>query len=265
MIFARKLVAVCLALSAGTQFGSAQDVVCYEQFAGAPVEVTRVVDSLTVEMSDGRMVRPAGFYIPTWPTWPTRLDGDDLAEAESYLRSALVGRTVQLFQLDTKTDRHSRVPAFVAFPDGRSVAADLLTSGKALLLPHKDLPCMDTLRIAERFGRRGKRGFWSEGVALKASDATLLRLIDHYVTVRGRVLSVGIRQNRHYLNFGVKWNEDFTVELAPRTTKRLFLRPEALQQLEGQWVTVRGRLRKKGGPMIVLEQEGQIDIPDNRQ
>jgi hypothetical protein len=115
--------------------------------------------------------------------------------------------------------------------------------------------------FAERRARQQKLGLWANGTILNAQDAALTDLAGHYATLRGRVRSVGVREKRHYLNFGANWREDFTAELAPRTTKRLFGDAENLQKLDGQWVTVRGRLRNKGGPMIVIEQKGQIDFP----
>ncbi|MEM1365447.1 MAG: thermonuclease family protein [Pseudomonadota bacterium] len=246
-----------LVLAATPSFAQSPDPICFETINARQVGVAAVHDAQTVELTDGRLVSPAGLYIPTW------LPLEAVDDVHSNMRSLLKGRSVRVFNLSKDLDRHGRTPAFIAFDGGRSLQGSLLAAGLARLAHAKGIPCFETLSFAERTAQRSAAGLWKNAPVHTPASEQLRQLTGHYVTVRGRVQSVGIREKRHYLNFGAKWREDFTVELSPRTTARLFGDTAELQRLDGQWVTIRGRLRSKGGPMIVVQQEGQIDFYQN--
>lgn len=249
------IVTFFVSIWSGTARAEMDGPVCFEKFGSQKLTVTAVPDPFTVQLSDGALISPVGFYLPTW------LPQDALNELHRSIQVTIVGKKLQAFQTSQRLDRYGRKPAYLAFDDGRSLAAELLFLGQALLAPSRGLPCLETLEFAERRARQEKRGLWAGDSLFDIQDPALNRLVGHYATLRGRVRSVGVREKRHYLNFGTNWSEDFTAELAPSTTKRLFGNSKNLQKLDGQWVTVRGRLRNKGGPMIVIEQKGQIDFP----
>ncbi|MEO0497400.1 MAG: thermonuclease family protein [Pseudomonadota bacterium] len=233
--------------------------VCFEKFGSESLVVEAVHGIGSVELSDGTIVHPVGFYVPT------HADEGLADQLGKRMADVLAGKSVQIFHVSDKQDRHGRLPAYIALAGGRSLAAEMVSEGTALLAPVRNLPCLQTLQFAERLAGRKRLGIWRKRAVLGAGDEKLVGAIGHYATVQGRVRSVGVREKRHYLNFGANWREDFTVELAPRTTRRLFGGAQNLQKLENQWVTVRGRLRNKGGPMIVLEQKGQIDFAKDIQ
>jgi endonuclease YncB( thermonuclease family) len=223
--------------------------------------VSRVVDSWTVELTDGRQLYPSNIIVPViGPDGPVVGEGWARASAD-YMGPLLNGESVRWFQTSRKPDRYGRLEALIGLPDNRLVQGHLLEAGFAMFEGLvRSLPCARTLITSEQLAQVNRMGLWSESSPRFSSATTKLApATGYWVSIRAKVISVGIRPKRHYLNFGRKWREDFTVELSPSATKRIFGSDEALTELKGRWITVRGRLQQKGGPMIVVSSRNQIE------
>lgn len=222
------------------------------------VRAAEAADARSLKLGDGRLVRLAGIE-------PFDLLRPDLAEAEAALHarlSELAGAKALSVQLASgEPDRYGRLVALVAV-DGALVQEALAAEGLALAFAGgAPLACFDRILAAEEAARRAGRGFWA-GVSLpRATPDALLQQVGHFVIFEGRVISVGNRSARTYLNFGYTWSEDVTVEIEA-ADRDGFGGEEALAALAGRKVRVRGFLEEKAGPMLALRSPMQLEVID---
>jgi len=112
---------------------------------------------------------------------------------------------------------------------------------------------------AEDAARRQGRGFWTEAALLQARPQALALRVGRFAIFEGRVISVGTRRSRTYLNFGGRWSEDVTVEIEARHRER-FGGEEELAELTGKRVRVRGFVENRAGPMAGVTSPMQIEL-----
>lgn len=221
------------------------------------VRVAAIGDARTLELTDGRLVRAAGIE-------SFALIGKDAERADALLAdrlaSLLAGRQARFHFMSDRTDRYGRLAAFVAI-DGALVQAQLAGEGVALALPDgaAAADCVADILAAEADARGQQVGLWAEAAVLPAEPGALSPHLGGYVIFEGKVLSVGNRTRRTYLNFGRWWSEDVTVIIDARD-RDIFGGTEALEALAGRRVRVRGFVEERGGPLVNARWTGQIEV-----
>lgn len=228
---------------------------------GAAVEVTAasVANARSLQLADGRTLRLAGIE-------PFGLLVSDHEAAEAALRQRLSeltsGAVVEALVLAEEPDRYGRVPAMIEV-DGRLVQEILAGEGLAIAFASggDSLPCFDRILAAENAARTARRGYWDGEPLPAARPGTLGARIGHFAIIEGRVVSVGNRTRRTYLNFGHYWKEDVTAEIAGEDREK-FGGEAALSELSGRRVRLRGYLEEKDGPLMMLRSPMQLEVLD---
>ena len=77
--------------------------------------------------------------------------------------------------------------------------------------------------------------------------------------VEGEVLSIGDRKRRLYLNFGKDWSTDFTAIADKSGSNQYIGSIDALKMSKGRRIRARGILEWRGGPMIRLTHDWQVE------
>lgn len=249
------LVLAGLPAASGDAARAAEPACLSETFQARAVDAE---DARTLTLEDGRVLRVAGIE-------PFDLLRPELSEAPAELRgrmSALAGgRAVTVQLADGGPDRYGRHPALIA-ADGALLQETLAGEGLAIAFAGGDpLPCFQRILAAETGARAAGRGFWTETTLPGARPAALATLTGRFVIFEGKVLSVGNRSTRTYLNFGERWSEDVTVEIAAGD-RAAFGGEAGLAALAGQRVRVRGFLEEKGGPMMPISSPMQLEMLD---
>jgi endonuclease YncB( thermonuclease family) len=231
--------------------------------------VIRVTDGRTLVLADGRAVRlPAIEVPPMTPEGGAGGLGDRAAQASADALARLVaGNDLALSVLGA--DRHGRVLARAFLKKSgawRPVEVELIGAGQAFVSPYAATQnCGNDLKAAERRARLGKLGLWADPYyAAKDADSPdrLLAAQGRFAIVEGTVASVRESGATIYVNFGRRWNEDFTVTIAKRN-ERLFAESGlALKSLAGRRVRVRGTIEARGGPWIEAIAPAQIELAD---
>jgi len=120
----------------------------------------------------------------------------------------------------------------------------LIAEGFALVDPgEEDTLCRSNLLAVETRARERRLGVWKTdgGPALKAEDAAAInKQIGRFAIVEGRIISVGERAARTYLNFGRVGTNALTVTLPKRTWSMLRARGITAESLRGRRVRARG-------------------------
>lgn len=238
--------------------------------AGAKGAVVRVIDAETIELDDGQHVRLVGALAPRSP------DLDPKAEpwapevsAQQTLRQLVAGKTVFLATSGRTQDRYGHRLAHVFVDnDGERiwVQGEMLLRGQARAygLPGS-FDCMHELLAHEKAARDAGVGLWRNGAysprpAWRTRE--LLRRRNSYEIVTGNVAKVAVTKARTYINFGRDWRSDFTAGIEARVLRENPDLAEALQQLEGRHVEVRGWIQYRNGPYIDIEHPSQLAIVD---
>ncbi|MGA0596762.1 thermonuclease family protein [Enterovirga sp. CN4-39] len=193
-----------------------------------------------------------------------------LAESSEALRRArawletLGGEAVMLRELGPP-DRWGRVPVHLELGRARPVdVAELLVSeGLAVVDPgQRDLLCRPELLQVEARARRSRSGLWREAgwpIAALAVDQ-LAAAEGRFAIIEGRIVSVGERRERTYLNFGRDWSRDFNVTITRRRWNDLKARGITAATLTGRYVRVRGIVEKRRSPTLDLTVADMLEM-----
>jgi endonuclease YncB( thermonuclease family) len=216
--------------------------------------VQSVVDGRSFTLADGREVR---------------LDGIEVPPGTDALSALVLGREVVLKRARDVTDRYGRILADAIVPDDataapQSVVKTLLSQGLAQLTARPGgAVCMAELRPSEAGARTAHLGLWGDPryFPKQADDvAGLAAEQGRFTLVEGKVVSVRESGGTIYVNFGRKWNEDFTVTILKRNERQFSAAGMEPRSLAGRRVMVRGWIEARGGPWIEAAAPEQIEI-----
>lgn len=211
------------------------------------------------ELDSGEVVSLAG--ILTQPPFALR-DLDAL----------LKGRPVSIAPPNAPTDRWGRTQAHVFVHAGNSGEPDfwlqsrLVAEGHAIAYaPPGQQRCQSELLRLEADARREGRGLWaSQTTLLRTADASETLIADEgtFRIVSGRVLRVSESRGRIYLNFGRQWRKDVTALIPPEVVRTWPGPAPDFKGLRGKTVSVRGWVRNRNGPLIVVESASMLIAPE---
>ena len=210
-----------------------------------------------VRLPDGSVIRLADIRLPP--------EGEAGRHARAWLGS-LAGSPVRIREVGPP-DRWGRAAAHLELP-GRSpidIGELLVSEGLAVVDPgQRDLLCRPELLAGEARARESRLGLWREGFwPIRASALHALEgAASSFAIVEGRVVSVGERRERTYLNFGRDWSRDFNVTIPRRSWEALKLRGITAASLTGRLVRVRGIPDKRRTPTLDVTVPDMLEIVD---
>ena len=221
---------------------------------GAPTaRVVAVPAGDTIRLDDGRRVRLSEIEIPR---------SGSRGGAKGLADLVLGGPVVVLAVAEP--DRYGRIEANVFGADGASIGAILVGLGGAMVTPKAGNPCRTALLKAEAAARGARRGLWADPdrAVRNADDPSLSSRNGLYEIVEGRVLSVGRGTRMVFLDFGRDFSRDFSVFIPLPVASQFESDGQRLDGLAGRRVRVRGVVEENGGPVIRLEDAGEIEFVD---
>jgi endonuclease YncB( thermonuclease family) len=210
-----------------------------------------------VRLADGSAIRLADIRLPP--------EGEAGRHARAWLGS-LGGSPVRIREVGPP-DRWGRAAAHLELPgQGRIDIGELLVAeGLAVVDPgQRDLLCRPELLAGEARARQSRLGLWREWAwPIRATALDALGVaVGSFAIVEGRVVSVGERRERTYLNFGRDWSRDFNVTIPRRSWDALQARGITAASLTGRTVRVRGILEKRRTPTLDLTVPDMLEIVD---
>ncbi|KQT19862.1 DNA-binding protein [Methylobacterium sp. Leaf399] len=158
-----------------------------------------------------------------------------------------------------------RVDAVV---EGEAVdlAGGLVADGLAMVdAGEGDSLCRPGLLALEETARRGGLGLWRTASPEARDGAGLRARADRFVVAQGRLVSVGERATRTYLDFVPRGQDGLTVTVSKRTWRRLQERGLSAASLRGRLVRVRGIVTIGRGPVIDLASADMIEVLDEER
>lgn len=231
--------------------------------------VTNVDIDGTIRLDNGQRVILKNII---WPNRPLKLRADELWNFDNLARAALVkllgNKQIVVYRKSRKPDRYGRFTSRIYLPEKNTDAGEwLLERGLARWWSGLyDRKCLEQLVRAENLARQNEKGIWSrkEYRVFHAFDKNISEMHGKFVLVQGKILSVGVRRKRTYLNFGHNWSKDFTVVLS-KTDHNRFIKAEIdPESLSGRIVRVRGWVENYQGSMIRVTHPEQIEYLDIR-
>lgn len=233
---------------------------------GPQVEISKVVDGDTVELSRGPDVRLVGTQAPKLPLGRAHVAEWPLAkEAKAALEAIIgsVGPEATLFFGGRKRDRHNRHLAHVRLSDGTWLQGAMVLQGLARVYTFADnRSLIPELLLREMAARAQGMAMWSEPyyAVRDASDVRdLLARLNRFELVEGVVRNVAAHRDVWYINFGQTWREDFTITV-DRVHDTVFEDSGFdLASLQGQAIRVRGWIKEDGGPLVRVDHPEAIE------
>jgi hypothetical protein len=130
----------------------------------------------------------------------------------------------------------------------------------------EDALCRPALLELEQRARERRLGAWRADSAplLRGDDTRLADQIGRFAIVEGRILSVGERATRTYLNFGRAGTGALTVTLPKRTWSILRGRGLSADGLRGRRVRARGMIEMWRAPTIEIVAADVLEILDGK-
>lgn len=194
------------------------------------------------------------------------LDGDPQASARAaeMLDRLVSGRTISV-QGDVR-DRYGRFSGQVfVMQDTGSVwiQAAMVAAGEVRVAPQMDVSgCTAVLLQMESEARASGHGVWSDSRFAVRGSSDLQQLTEaegRFMVVEGVVRRIGESAGRIYLDFGRRFNEDFSVIIPPDAHKAFTSAGIDLRSLEGTRVRVRDIVSLRGGPAIELRDPAALE------
>lgn len=163
-------------------------------------------------------------------------------------------------------DRWGRATGLLLGAGGDTLQGALIDAGAARVVPQSDDHALiGDLLVREAAARRAGAGLWAlPDYAVR--DAARPRAIPGgYQIVEGAVRETGRSSARIYLNFGARYQTDFTASLRRGARRHLF--PDMADTLEegalnGTTIRVRGFVYLLNGPTIELDHRDQLERLD---
>lgn len=199
------------------------------------------------------------------------VSGDDAGadRAVSMARAVLTslsGRPVTVTPVG-EPDRWNRVPAFVALAEGSIDLGELLVSeGLAVVdTGERSTLCRAELLKSEAVARSRRLGLWAGVWPLPAGDVDGLRArAGRFAILDGRVVSVGERSWRTYLNFGRDFSRDAAVVIPRGVWRQLKATGLDAAALKGRRVRVRGVVDLHRAPSVEIDSPAMLEVlPDD--
>jgi micrococcal nuclease len=219
--------------------------------------VAEVLDSVTIRLQSGLVVRLAGIIPPA--------DAATAAAAADALSDLVLGAPAILRYGERNRDRYQRATAqlyLVGSPE-RWVQSELIAAGLALVSGSADdRTCLAELLAFEREARDAKAGLWQEQAPKDAWSNTIREGGPRFELIEGEVISIGHTERTVYLNFGNNWSVDFTVTMATADAATIEAEGGPFDDLVGRRIRVRGWMEQWDGPWIRVDHAEQIELLD---
>ena len=166
-----------------------------------------------------------------------------------------------------ETDRWGRAHVDALAADGTlDLAGGLVEAGLAIVdAGERDSLCRPGLLAVEAGARGAGRGLWREAEQEAGDGAALRARLGRFIVARGRILWVGERSRRTYLDFARRGADGLTVTVSKRTWRQLQERGLSAATLRGRLVRVRGIVELWRGPTLDVASADMIEILDAAQ
>lgn len=159
----------------------------------------------------------------------------------------------------------------VADPDAESdepadLAGGLIAAGLAQTdAGESDALCRTDLLALENAPRGAGLGVWRKAVLDARDGATLRGLEGRFIVAEGRIVGVGERSDRTYLDFVRNSREGLSVTVTKRTWKIMRERGLTAATLKGRFARVRGRVEVRRGPTLDIASADMIEVPEGER
>lgn len=221
--------------------------------------VQHVTSHGALQFSDGSEAVLADILLPdpaAAAQWLTRYEGQpisyDILGQDRYGRTSVIARATH---------------------DGITLQEELLQQGLAMFYPAAQGPQTAAWLAAENSARTQQRGYWADADRVLTPKQTPSHL-RQFVIVEGELTNIYRARDAYYLNFGDRWQDDFSIKI-PR--KSWHAMEDAIASLEQRVphgsnarltadpghpvrIRVRGTLIEENGPMIVITTAPQLEI-----
>ncbi|WP_411903040.1 DNA-binding protein [Methylorubrum thiocyanatum] len=144
---------------------------------------------------------------------------------------------------------------------GGLVAAGLGYAGAG----EADALCRPALRALEAAPRAAGHGLWAGGPLAATDEPALSARAGRFVVVEGRILHVGERSARTYLDFARRGEQGLTVTVQKRTWRSLSEHGLSAATLKGRLVRIRGTVEIGRGPLIDLAGVEGIEVVEGER
>lgn len=227
-------------------------------------KVSTVIDSYTMLLKSGRMVRLSGLDFPDFDSFEP---GEMSGRAKDYLKENFEGKNVILYVTNNKNkgrvNRMGHELVHMELADtGLWAQGALLSEGLARARTSKRNPEMaDQMYKLEQIARKEEKGIWGKvGVPVLTTEMITDYEIGSFQIVEGVVYSVANVKNKLYLNFGVDWRKDFTVSM--KSGDRMNFIKEGIDPmaLSRKKIRVRGWLREWNGPFMEVDHPQSVEL-----
>lgn len=213
--------------------------------------VEKIMKPDAILLEGGKAYRLENIRIPT---------GQSAAAAE-VLSNLVLNKKLRIYSTHKKsplTDRYGLPLVHIQRPDGLWVQSYLVSKGLAWAFSTKtSRETVSTLKQIETQAREKHLGFWVDPVyAIKTPD-NVQDFMNSFQIVQGKVASVMRKRDYTYINFGLDWKTDFTVNIK-NSVWRLF--DTGPQIWTGKTIRIRGWVESRNGPMINLTHPEQVEI-----
>ncbi|KQQ13047.1 DNA-binding protein [Methylobacterium sp. Leaf123] len=159
-----------------------------------------------------------------------------------------------------------RADAIAGEAEPVDLAGGLVAAGLAYAdAGEADTLCRPALRTLESAPRAAGLGIWAGGPLAATDAAALSARAGRFTVVEGRILHVGERSARTYLDFARRGGQGLTVTVQKRSWRILSEQGLSAATLRGRLVRIRGMVEIGRGPFIDLAGVEGIEVVEGER
>ncbi len=222
----------------------------------------RAIGGARFEVSGGKVVKLALVKAPEfWPAGSAYKSWPHAQESKDALDKMIRGQILRLFCEGNPRNRLDETVAHVVV-ENVWIQATLVEDGHALVFPAPTRSHgLDTVYGLEDRARQARRGLWAYDNLQPVATGRDTARPGWFQIVTGTVLKANKVGKITYLNFGMDWRTDFTIEIPAAAARRFTRAGIDIFSLEGQNIEARGWIDYKAGPRLMVLGPGQLRGP----
>lgn len=225
------------------------------------VQGVRALDGARFEVPGGTVVKLALVKSPEfWPAGSAYKSWPHARASKDALDKLVRGKDTLLFCESKHQNRLGETVAHVVAED-IWIQAALVADGHILVFPAPTRSHgLDILYTFEDTARQARQGLWAYDNLQPVSAARDTARPGWFQIVWGKVLKADTVGQTTYLNFGMDWRTDFTIEIPAAAARRFTRAGIDIPSLEGKTIEARGWIDYKAGPRLVVLGPGLVRV-----
>lgn len=254
--------AICYTPSSKAEESSFSLIQTSELSVKGTYDVGLPLDGLTILLKNGTQIRLAQIDIPDHfrpePGQISSLAKEKLIEVLENGKVKIFHPSNPKFQVKNRLNQEI---SHIQNNEGLWLQKELISNGLARVIPSPYLPQATTALLDfEQEAREKSLGLWEDPRYTLQTPLSVKESAWEMQIIVGEVKKIATVKNNAYLNFGVNYKTDFTIQIDNALRREFSKSNIDIFKLQNKKVEVRGYVESFNGPLVKLESTAHLRV-----